>query len=160
MLLQLGSIHREIDALETGMNNHLARQKARFEERARPLKDAARDVFAAIQLWAEANREQLLEPGSKTVRLATGELSWRTTPPAVTVVGSAAVIERLSEAGLDRFIRRKAEVNHKAILDEPDAVAGIEGIEINQREVFEAKPFDARIERPATTGASTNGGSK
>lgn len=147
MLGELGRLQRQIGDLELRMNNRLARFKERYEALARPHREAAELRFEALRVWAEANKAQLLDGRSKTVRLGTGELSWRTNPPAVRITGVEAVIQRLIALGLDRFLRRKTDVNREAILAEPEAVASVEGIAITRGEEFVAKPFESEIAR-------------
>src|SRR5690349_1699492 len=124
LLGELGRLQRELAAIELNMNAALAHLKEQFEQQAAPLNEQAEAAFAALHAWAEAHRDELLKDGGKTAKLATGELSWRTTPPSVRVTSADVVLETLKRLGLDRFIRTKDEIDKTAILSEPDAVAG------------------------------------
>jgi len=63
----------------------------------------------------------------------------------VRVTGVDAVLDFLRRLGLDRFIRRKEEINREAILNEPEAVACIPGITISQAEDFVVSPFEVEL---------------
>lgn len=154
MLFSIGANQRQIRAIEVRMNDMLAEARAAFEAEAQPLNAAIEDEFAALHAWAEANKDSLLHGKAKTVRLATGELSWRTSPPSVRVTKPEDVLERLRQLGLERFVRTKHEINKEAVLAEPDAVSGVKGISVMQKEEFVAKPFETEIEK-ATLAAKT-----
>ncbi|EPC4825652.1 host-nuclease inhibitor Gam family protein, partial [Salmonella enterica] len=86
--------------------------------------------------------------GSKTANLITGEVAWRTKPDSVSIKGVELVLETLKKLKLDRFIRRKEEVNKDAILADKKAVENIKGISIvSGKEVFSITPFEQEIEK-------------
>lgn len=147
LLQDIGDLQREVGRLEADMNDQLSRVKQGYEDQAKPLNQQIEAKFAALHAWAEAHRGELLAKGGKTAKLATGEVSWRTTPPSVSLRQPGVVIETLKRLGLGRFVRAKEEVNKEAILSEPDAVKGVAGITIGQKEEFVAKPFSSEIER-------------
>lgn len=147
LLAEIGSLQRQVGRLEDRMNDQLTKMKKTTEDLARPLNAQIAVKFQALHVWAEANRAGLCRGRAKTARLATGEVSWRMTPPAVRVRGVAAVIGRLKRLGLADLLRSKEEINKEAILADPKRVEGIEGIAIAQREEFVAKPFESQIER-------------
>lgn len=154
LLSEIGSLQRQVTDVESEMNEQLSAIKAQAGEKAGLLNAAIDAKFAALHLWAEANRSQLLVDGAKTAQLATGELQWRLPPPSVKVTGQDVVLERLKLKGLQRFIRTKEEVDKVAILADPEAVAKIPGIKLVQDEQFIAKPFESEIERAATSTRS------
>lgn len=71
------------------------------------------------------------------------------TPPKVVVRAVENVLDYLRQAGLDRFIRSKDEVNKEAVLAEPEAVAHIKGISFSQKEEFIVLPFETELEEVA-----------
>jgi phage host-nuclease inhibitor protein Gam len=100
-----------------------------------------------VRIWCEANRIKLTKEGrTKTAKFGAGEVSWRVRPPKVSVRGEGIVIEALKRLGLERFIRRKEELDKNAILAEPSAVQDIKGLSISQGEDFVIKPFASEIE--------------
>ena len=59
------------------------------------------------------------------------------------------VLETLKRLGLSRFIRVKEEPNKEAMLAEPEAVAGLAGVKIEQGEDFVIVPFETELEEVA-----------
>lgn len=146
-IAEIGAAQRQRDALTTAMNEELAAVRARFEDQAAVHSAVIRELGKGVQIWAEANRTDLTRDGrTKTVRLASGEFSWRTRPPRVVVRGEGIVTEALKRLGLDRFLRTKTEIDKNAILADPDAVEGIKGLSITQGEDFVIKPFETDLE--------------
>lgn len=150
LLADIGRLQRQVVKIEADMNDELAETKARHEKAAQPANEQIDAKFQALHAWAEAHRHELLKGKSKTARLSTGELLWRTTPPAVKFrrgVKVETVIFQLEAAKLSDLVRTVKEVNKELILADTARVAGIPSIEIKQREEFVAKPFESQIER-------------
>ena len=147
LLLEIGKAQREVARIEADMNDHLAEIKDGFEKAAQPFNDEVAEKFSALHIWAEAHKDELLKGKLKTAKISTGELSWRTTPPRVSVRKSDEVIDMLKRMKLSHLVRTKEEVNKEAILNEPDAIKGIAGLSIVQKEEFAAKSFESQIER-------------
>ncbi len=147
LLAEIGTLQRKVTVIETRMNERLADIKDRFEKEASPLNDVITTKFQALHAWAEANKHDLLKGKSKTAKLSSGELSWRTSPPSVRVTGAETVIRNLKSLGLGDLVRTKEEVNKEAILNDPERIEGVKGITISQKEEFVAKPFESQIER-------------
>jgi len=143
---EIGERQRELTRLTADMNDELARVKERWEIQAEPHKSRIETLTKGVQTWCEANRDQITNGGKvKTAALTTGEVAWRMRPPSVRVVGAEAVLDLLRRLGLTRFIRTKDEVNKEAILNEPEAVATVPGISIQQGEDFVVVPFEAEL---------------
>ena len=128
------------------MNDALAAVKDEYETSAEPHR-ARRDALSrAVQVWADAHRDELTQHGKvKTHTLTTGEILWRTRPPSVVITGAEAVLDLLRRIGLSRFIRLKEEINREAILADPAAVAAVPGIAIRQPEDFVILPFETEL---------------
>lgn len=147
LLAEIGRAQRKLAEIEVGMNARLATVKQDWEQKADPVNAAIESSFDRLHAWAEANRDTLLDGASKTAKLATGELSWRLTPPSVSLRGQDKIIEALQKLGLDEFLRQRTEVNKEAILAAPDKVKSVKGITLSQHEMFVAKPFESEIEK-------------
>lgn len=149
-IAEIGRRQRERTRIETTMNDQLAELRQVFEGEAAPHLDAIRVLQKGIQVWCEANRAALTDHGRvKHARLASGEVNWRMTPPKVMVRAVENVLAELRRAGLERMIRVQEAVNKEAVLLEPGAVAGIQGISISQREEFVIVPFETELEEIA-----------
>lgn len=147
LLGSIGQLQREISTIENKMNDKLAVVKAEAEQAAAEFNRMIDAKFKALHAWAEVHRDELLEGGGKTAHLATGDLSWRTTPPSVRVADGKVALHSLKFFKLERFIRTKEEIDKDAILADPKAVLHVKGITVTQREEFVAKPFSSEIER-------------
>ena len=157
-LLRIGNLQREVERLNADMNDEISLIRKRYEQKAIKLNDEIQEKFSRLHVWAEANKATLLKGKSKTAKLATGELSWRTPPPSVSVRKEDEVVVALKAAGMSDFVRIKETVNKDAILssDENKARASsIKGISIKQTEQFVAKPHTSEIERVETVDVST-----
>lgn len=146
-IAEIGKAQRERERIENAMKEEMAAVKQRYEHEALPHAAVIKELGAGVQIWCEANRVELTRDGrTKTAKFAAGEVSWRMRPPRVTVRGEGIVLEALKRLGLDRFIRRKEEVDKNAILEEPEAIAGIKGLSVSQGEDFVIKPFETELE--------------
>lgn len=143
---EIGERQRELSRIQAAMNDELAVVKERFELLAAPHAQRVDVLTQGVQIWSEANRDTLTQGGkTKTAAFATGEIAWRLRPPSVRITGAEAVIDALRRLGLKRFIRSKDEVNKEAILNEPEAVTHVPGINISQGEDFIVTPFEAEL---------------
>lgn len=144
---EIGSRQRERQRIEAEMNDALAKVRANSEALAKPHATRIAELTLGVKVWCEANRDMLTKGGKvKTARLATGEVSWRMRPPSVVVRGVEAVTDALRKLGLTRFLRIKTELDREAILADPEAVAGIRGLSISQREDFAIVPDSTQLE--------------
>jgi len=149
-LADIGRLQRQVVKTEAEMNDVLLGIRDKFEKLAQPLNEQIEAKFQSLHIWAEAHRGELLKGKLKTVRLSTGELLWRNTPPAVKFkkgIKADAVVAMLEAAKLYDLVRTVKEVNKEAVLADPKRVEKIAAIEIKSREEFVAKPFESQIER-------------
>lgn len=146
-IADIGYAQRERVRIEAEMNDALAEIRLGFEQQALPYAERIKSLSAGVQTWCEANRAALTQDGkTKTARLASGEIKWRTRPPSVSVRAADVVIQALKAMKLDRFIRTREEVNKEAILADPAAVTHIKGVTITQKEDFVIVPFETELE--------------
>lgn len=146
---QIGDLAREQARAQAELNDAIAHLTERYQPRLDAITEQMRGLQAGVQTWCEANRDALTDGGRvKTANLITGEVQWRTRPPACRITGAEAVIDTLERLGLSRFVRVKREVNKDAILNEPAAVAGVAGISIASGiEDFVITPFEIEAQR-------------
>lgn len=151
MIRTLGEVRREIGRTEADMNDKLAEVKENFEKRAEPLREKAEELLSGIETWCAANRDALTRDGKvKFAKMKNGEIRWRARPRKVSLRAKDAVLQRLKDLGLTRFIRVKEEVNKEAILEDPAAVTSIKGIAIgSEGEDFVVEPFEAELNEKA-----------
>ncbi len=143
----IGELQRDITRRETNMNDEINTIKARYQEEISPLNEEIKSQFSGLHAYAEANKADLLTGRTKTVKMGAGEISWRINPSKVSIRGADAVVEALERYKLTEFIRTKKEPNKEAILNDPDRVKDIKGINITQTEEFVVKPYETALER-------------
>ncbi|MFW2440914.1 MAG: host-nuclease inhibitor Gam family protein [Arenicellales bacterium] len=144
---QIGELQNQVQRTQADMNDEINAIKAKYQESMLPINQKIDTLAQGLSAWAIANRVDLLPGNKKTVKMGTGEISWRKTPPRVAVRGADTVIANLTSLGLGRFVRSKEEVNKEAILLDKEAVSGIKGISITQREELVIKPDVSELEK-------------
>ena len=145
-LRELGDTNRKLARLEADMNDELGAVKERYGAQAAPIAAYAETLKTGLNTWCSANREAICAKGTKTADLGTGKVSWRLTPPKVTIRGAEAVLDACKRLGLQRFIRTKEEPNKEAMLAEPDFARTVAGVSIgSEGEEFIAEPFEAEL---------------
>jgi phage host-nuclease inhibitor protein Gam len=143
---ELGDAQRELTRIQAGINDRIAAITDASKEAIDALQQRIETLTNGVQIWCEANRSQICAGGGKTANLITGEVSWRQSPPSVTVRKADKVIEALKALGKKAFIRTKEEVNKEAILANPSAVAGVPGITVvSGMETFSVSPFEVEV---------------
>lgn len=131
MLARIGRLSREVDAIQHALDERVTEAKQFAEAKAAPLTAEIDTLTRGLQLWAEANRERLTDGfRRKTVALAAGELLWRIRPPSVRITGTADVIAALEAAGLEKYLRRKVEIDKTAMLADPAEARTVPGVAI------------------------------
>lgn len=147
LIKQLGDSQRELGRQETKMNDEIAAITDDYTPHINHLKDKIKAAQKQIQIWCEANRDDLTADGGKSVNMVTGKISWRQRPPSVRLTKVDAVLESLRTLGLQRFIRQKEEVNKDAMLAEPEIAQTVAGVKINTGvEDFVIEPFEQSVE--------------
>ncbi|EMN7478394.1 host-nuclease inhibitor Gam family protein [Salmonella enterica] len=145
---KIGDIQRELTRIEVNANDQIAVIMNQNTPKIEALRAELDVLQKGVQTWCEANRSSITKGDSKTANLITGEVAWRKKPDSVNLKGVEIVIETLKKLKLDRFIRRKEEVNKDAILADKEAVKGITGISIvSGKETFSITPFEQEIEK-------------
>jgi len=146
----LGDLQREFERERAAMNDAIGAITQQHQPKLSDLQQRIEALQGGVQAWCEAHRTELCGEGDKlgkTANLVTGEVSWRLRPPSVSIRGVDTVLETLLRMGLGRFVRVKNEPNKEAMLNEPEAVRGIAGINIvTGVEDFIIVPFEAQAE--------------
>ena len=145
---KLGDLQRDFARTQADMNDEIASITKKYQPKLETLTGRIETLQQGVQTYCEAHRDELTNAGKvKFANFITGEVNWRQRPPSVSIRGADAVLETLARMGLTRFIRTKEEPNKEAMLNEPDAVRGIAGINIvTGVEDFVIAPFEASAE--------------
>jgi phage host-nuclease inhibitor protein Gam len=145
---KLGDLQRDFARAQADMNDEIAAITKRYQPKLEALSGRIETLQQGVQTYCEAHRDELTNSGKvKSANFVTGEVNWRQRPPSVSIRGAETVIDTLKRMDLARFIRVKEEPNKEAMLNEPDAVRGIAGINIvTGVEDFVITPFEANAE--------------
>ncbi len=161
LIAQIGDLQRQIQTIETRMQDRVAKLKAASDQKAAPLNAELKKTFERVQAWAEANRAELTESGKrKTVEMGAGTIAWRFDPLSITVSTKKleGILKTLRSKGLRRLIRSTHNVDKEAVKDgletNPKLIDGIDGLGKKRTETFSVKPLVLELEVTATKVAS------
>jgi phage host-nuclease inhibitor protein Gam len=146
-LKKIGQLKRNLDSISAELTEKVSNLTSVSTTKAEPVQQELDELVEGLFAFAESNRDDLTEKGKKkTVELPTGIISWRITPPAVSLSSIDLVLDNLRKQGLTRFIRKKEEVDKEAMLREPELAETVKGVKIEQREEFVIKPSELTVE--------------
>lgn len=158
LLGEIGNLLREAHGFQDELNAEIAAAERRYGALAAARIEKARARFTALKKWAEKFRGEnaYFKKVLKSIQFATGELSWRVTPPRVTVHDEAAAIAAIGKLGKgELFIRTvtTTSLNKEALGDKGhrEIALQIAGITITQQEEFTARPTDVPADRALTS---------
>ncbi len=141
-LSRLGELERDMRAIETEVEERVARETAAGASLVQPLADRHAALLAEIQAYADTHRPELA--GDKaSVKLPSGTLAWRKGQPRVEISAEdePAVLDALETLDAERFVRTKRSVIAKAVLDAGTSLPTIAGLTIRPAgETFKATP--------------------
>lgn len=140
----IGQHKRALDALVLKREEAVAAAAEKF---AKSIADAAEALQAnvdSLQAYAEANKDELLKDGKRSVTFMSGMFGWRYGNPALKYDADdeADLIARLRRLKLDQHIRTTETLDKQSLLASPDDVEAINGIEIEQVERFFVLPLE------------------
>lgn len=144
---ELGATERKLARVRDQFNTRVELARRTAATKAEPLQTRRDELIRGIDSYVESHRDELTQGGkTKTVKLPSGEIQWRMTPPKVTLRKVQEILDYFKERKLNRFIRVKEEVDKTALLKEPEVARAIPGISIGQVEELIVKPLDLEIE--------------
>lgn len=155
LLRRIGEAEAVIGAIGAKLDIKIGRLTAKARELADPRKDELAKLDEALLAWAGAHREELLEPGKKSVSLATGEIGWRKGSTKVELPDDkdelAKVIAAIRRRELGKlFLRESVTVDKAAMLKRRDDAARIPGVRIvTAPESFWRKPLALDVAKAA-----------
>lgn len=135
-LSTMGTLRREMNALEAQMEAQIADIREEYEQAALPHLQKFDGLKETLVIYAEAHRDELTDGGKRqSIDLGSGELKWRKLPPSVRlrkVDDVLAAIHQMEEDDKDysAFIRSKEEVNKEAMLANTDKASLVPGVSI------------------------------
>lgn len=138
-LFRIGTLDRSIAAIEGDLAEKIARLRKQADAKSAPLRVERADLADGLELFADANREAILQKNRKSVRIPAGLLGWRVTPTKVEIARGAAakVLAAIKKLKLTQYIRTKESIDKEALLKDRPVIAGVKYV---QREEFFFEP--------------------
>jgi phage host-nuclease inhibitor protein Gam len=152
MLARIGTLMRDRQGIAAALEERMTEAKQLAAAKAAPIDAEIDTLTRGLQLWAEANRAALTNGHAmKTIKLAAGDLLWRTRPPSVKLKNVEAVLAALRERQLVQFIRTTVEVDKVAMLRDPGRARSVPGVTIgSEGEEFVVEPLKEDLPTSAT----------
>jgi phage host-nuclease inhibitor protein Gam len=159
-LAEYGAVQRELERLETLMNEEIAAVKQTASVKAEPFRARAEALETSLQVFCEANRKALMKEsgGAKTVDMGVGKVIWRWQPAKVVLKAKEKdTIEAIQAGGeaMAGFLRATFEINKVGMLRNPALARTLDGVEIVEGvETFEVKWDSVKIPEAKTEEAA------
>lgn len=142
LLALIGVRNAKLESIQARRDERIAAANRRASEESAPLMAERDGLVQALAAYCEAHRDELTDGGKvKTAKFMAGEVSWRFTPPAVSLKGVPKIIEAIKARRLaKKFLRVTYTVNKEAMLEEQELARSISGVSIGQREELIFRP--------------------
>lgn len=150
---RIGELLGEIATEEEALRVAVSKLEAASEKKTAPLRSELARHARELHDFLSKNRASLTRSGEmKTVLLErAGDVRWYETPNRVIFTKSVdAIIRSIRKMQMvKRFIRKKEEIDKKAMLQDPDTAKKIPGVQILSSEKFAIRPngLASRLER-------------
>ncbi|MBK8397475.1 MAG: host-nuclease inhibitor Gam family protein [Leptospiraceae bacterium] len=159
-IAEIARLTTEIKQAEDKTNESILILQTELAAQIEPMKQEVKKISLSIKKFTDANREKLFKDDAKTIKLETGDISYRSSKPSVAVNSSKKLIDTILEQNnlidvrdkfvkkMDKvFIRTKLELNKDAVLDNPDTAKTVTGVEVAEgEESFYIKPYATNTE--------------
>lgn len=138
---KIGGLAAAIEGEVARHNQRVARMQEELAAKIQEHQEEREHLIDQLFAYAVENRASLTRDETvKTVEVPGGKFGFRSKHPSVVVTDEETVIALLKAQKLDSFVRTREEVNREVVLNFPDQVEGVEGIQIRGGENFFVKP--------------------
>ncbi len=159
-IAEIARLNTEMKQAEDKTNESILILQTTLAEQIEPLKQEIKKISLSVKKFVDANREKLFKDEVKTIKLETGDISYRSAGKSVAVNSSAKLIDSILKANnlldvrdkfvkkMDKvFIRTKLALNKDAILENRSTAKTVTGVEVaDGEESFYIKPYAANTE--------------
>ena len=128
----LGEVRRDLSITKAELDDKIARLQRFYAPTIEEIQKNEQELVNQITTYCNNHFETLFKGNLKTAKLITGEISRRVKPTSIVVNDLDAALAKLKELGLREFIRVKEEINKNALLDSPEIIDEIEGLELQK----------------------------
>lgn len=119
-LRTIRKVDLDIVRLEAALSNQLAEVKGRYTNDLGPLRRKRQRLLERLVTACQKARRHLFPDDSQTLKLGSGQISWRTSPPSIQIpddVPEEETSEELPRA-LRRYVRVKRSLDRQALRKE------------------------------------------
>lgn len=127
---ELGEVQRDLAITKAELDEQISNLQNAYSKLIDDLSKKEDDLTQQITAFCNKNFQLIFKDGSKTAKLITGEISRRKKPNSLLVENLELALAQLKEKKLECFIKVKEDLNKSALLNSPETIAEIEGIEI------------------------------
>jgi len=140
----IGQHKRALDTLILKRDEAVAVATEKFVKQIADAAEALQANVDSLQAYAEANKDELLKDGKRSVTFMSGVFGWRYGNPSLKFDADdePELIARLRRFKLDHHIRTTETIDKQSMLAAPEEVEAINGIEIEQVERFFVRPLE------------------
>jgi phage host-nuclease inhibitor protein Gam len=157
---KLGELQRERESVIREYEDRISKLQAELAEKIDPLDREIKKISHSLKYFMDENKSSYITEDRKTLKLETGDISYRKGKPSVKTRSSEKLItEILEKNGLLKtrdafvkkcssvFLRTKLELDKDAILANPMVAVKVTGVEIEDGiERFYLKPYATSTE--------------
>ena len=142
----VGEIRRDYEITKAECDDQIARTQAAYAPMLNEFLNNEQEIISQITKYCNANYDTLFKGKGKTLKLITGEISRRVKPNSIVVNDLDLALAKIKELGFTDFIRVKEDLNKNALLDNPDFIELIEGLELQKGiENLIIKPYATKV---------------
>lgn len=157
---KLGDLQRERESIVSDYDSRISKLQAELAEQTEKLDKEIKKISQSIKFFMDANKSAYISEDKKTLKLETGDISYRKGKQSVKTRSSEKLInDILGKNGLLKaketfvkkassvFLRTKLELDKDAILNNPTVAVNVTGVELEDGvERFYLKPYSTSTE--------------
>lgn len=154
-----GRTQNALNGMRVEMDRKLSAIREQYEGTLDRLQVDLERTVASLEAWALSNPDEF-QAGRKSIEFVHGTVGFRTGQPKLKAARGSTwekVAAKIEALGLDRFLRRKTEVDREAIIAARDTLTAGEmlamGVAVAQDETFYVEPKAEALEQGATVAA-------
>lgn len=145
-LAKIAALGRNIQFIETGMNDDIAKVKLEASEKAEPFRQEMAALVDSLQRYALYHKAELFK-GRRTLDLTFGSFGFRASTVLKTVGKTTweRVLEKLRDLGLEKCIRVKEEVDEERVKGLGEDQLKALGCKLAQLDTFFCEPCEQEL---------------
>jgi phage host-nuclease inhibitor protein Gam len=155
----VGRTQNALNGMRLEMDRKIGAIREQYEGTLDRLQVDLERTVASLEAWASGNPDEFAA-GRKSIEFVHGTVGFRTGQPKLKTARGFTwdkVAAKINALGMERFLRRRIEVDREAIIAQRDnltagAMLGM-GVQIAQDETFYVEPKAEALEQGATVAA-------